>query len=196
VLVFVGFCRALLFFGERTWVGAVFWRDAARVVLAVAGLVAGAAGFCAGARTRFLETSRAAFSLSSLDNSSLLRFLPRVKVVGLAAGLEATGLAAVDLLGAVLARAVRVLAVAVVVVEIVAEAGAFFVGAAFVDATDLVGAGFGARIAGVSSSTSGIWRLVVGMRLTRRSRRDRRLAHCASHCARNFSWRVLTAQAR
>jgi hypothetical protein len=172
VLVFVGFCRALLFLGERTWVGAGFWRDAARVVLVVAGLVAGAAGFCAGARTLFLETSRAAFSLSSLDNSSLLRFLPRVEVVGLAPDLAAAGLAPVDLLGAVLARAVRVLVVAVVVVEVGAGAATFFVAAVFVEAAGLVGATFGATTTGVRSSTRGIWRLVVGMRFTRRSRRD------------------------
>jgi hypothetical protein len=75
------FWRGLLFLGERIEEGAAFWREAARVARVVVGL-AGAGAFCA-PRTRFLGTS-SAFSLSSLDSSSLLRFLVRV-VAGLTA---------------------------------------------------------------------------------------------------------------
>lgn len=63
---------------------------------------------------------------------------------------------------------------------VVATAAAFLVvalGAALV----VAGAGAGAGAAGVRSSTSGIWRFVAGTRLTRRSSRDRREAHCVSH---------------
>ena len=76
--------------------------------------------------------------------------------------------------------AVRVLRVAGADVDADVEAGAFFGGA------DLAGADFVGTEAS-RRSTRGVWRLVGGMRLTRRSRRDRRLAHWASHWARSFS---------
>lgn len=72
--------RALLFFGERTRpVVGVLVRDAARVVRVDAVV----AGLEVAALTRFLGTaiSEDAFSLSSLDISSLLRFLVRVVLV-------------------------------------------------------------------------------------------------------------------
>jgi hypothetical protein len=168
-VLFAGFCRALLFLGESIAAGVVFWREAARVVLAVAaGLATGTGAFCTGARTRFLGTSRAAFSLSSLDISSLPRFLPR-EVVCLGIGFVAVGFATV-LVGAAVVAAVRVLRVAG------AGAAFFLVIAAFAGAA-LAVVGLGARLGGASSSESGIWRFVAGTRLTRRSRRDRRLAH-------------------
>ena len=149
---------------------------------------------------RFLGTGSSAFSLSSLDMSSLTRFLVRV-VACLGAALVGAALDAAGLVVGV----VRVLRVTG------AGAGAFFVvvglvGAAFTGAglgarvagADMAGAGMAgsgmvrAGMAGASTSTNDIWRWVAGTRLTRRSRRARRLAHWASHIARNFSLRALT----
>lgn len=171
-------------------------REAARVVRVVAAAAAGlaAAGALAvAALTLFLGTaSSAAFSLSSLDTSSLPRFFPRVVLfslvtVGLGAALVATGFGAgfASSLGAAdfdeeAVGAVRVLLVAGAEVDADADAGAFFAGAALAGA-DFVGTEASRR------SIRGVWRLVGGMRLTRRSRRDRRLAHWASHWARSFS---------
>ena len=181
----VGFCRALLFFGERIWAGAGFRREVARVVLAAGALLAATgAGFWGAVRTRFLVTS-SAFSLSSLDSSSLDRFLPRV-VVCLGAGLAGAGLVA----AALLAGAARVLR------AVVAGGGGCFLMVVLAGAAGLAGAGFEAAVvvAGARSSERGSCRLVAGTRLTRLSRRDRRLAHCASHIARNFSFRALTTK--
>ena len=103
--------------------------------------------------------------------------------VGLGAGLGASfAVAGRDIEVAGAARVLRVAGAG--------AGGAFLVGAA------LTGAGAGAGLAGgdggVRSSMSGIWRLVAGTRFTRRSRRERRLAHCASHIARSFSLRAWT----
>lgn len=189
-----------MFFGDSTSAGAVF-RDAVRVarVVGADGLAAtGCFAVVVAARTRFLGTARSAetFSLSSLATSSLLRFLPRVEVVGtdLEGACLATGLVAG--FGAALAvpgRDVVVLAGAALVLRAGAGAGAgaFLVGAALTG----VGAGFaGDGGDGARSSISGIRRFVAGTRFTRRSRRDRRLAHCASHIARSFSLRALTVR--
>jgi len=160
--------RALFVFGDKMAAGAAgFCLEAARVVL-VAGALATGAGFDVAVRALFLTAS--AFSLSSLEISSLDRFLPRAAVFG--AGLAGAGFGA----GLLLVGAARVLR---------AAAGA---GTAF-----LVTMGLGSTFsAGARSSMMGIWRLLAGMRLTRRSRRDCREAHCASHMALNFSLRALT----
>lgn len=50
-------------------------------------------------------------------------------------------------------------------------------------------------VATAMSCRSGAWRLVGGMRLMRRSRRDCSEAHWASHWARSFSLRASTAKA-
>jgi hypothetical protein len=194
-VLFAAFWRGFEFFGDRTCAATVvFWRDAARVerVVGAAGLAAaGAFSFEAVALTRFLGTSSSAFSLSSLEISSLPRFLVRVAVaVCFGAGFAAAGFC----LGAVVfvvvvAGAARVLRVA----GAGAGADAFFAAAVFVDVA-LVLAGLGAGARGARSSTSGIWRLVAGMRLTRRSRRERRLAAWASIIARSLSTRASTVR--
>jgi len=144
------------------------------VLVAGALLAATGAGFWAAVRARFLVTS-SAFSLSSLDISSLDRFAERLAV----RSLGATGMVA----AALLAGAARVLR------AVVAGGGCFLVVVGLAGAASLVGAGFDAVVvaAGARSSAKGSCRLVAGTRLTRLSRRDRRLAHCASHMARNFS---------
>lgn len=63
----------------------------------------------------------------------------------------------------------------------------------------VAGAGAATGCAGADAlrrSSSVVCRVTVGMRLTRLSRRDCRLAHCASHCARNFSLRELISSWR
>lgn len=203
-----GFDRLLLFFGESTSGGAVF-RDAARVDLTAGAAVFETAACFAvvvAARTLFFGTSRSTFSLSSLAASSLLRFFPRVEVVGTdfeGACLD-TGL--VVGLGAGAARAVagRDVVVAAGAARVFgagagavtgAGAGAAFFAVVFLVGTALAGAGAGLATGGgggARSSMSGICRFVAGTRFTRRSRRDWRLAHWASHMARSFSLRALT----
>lgn len=63
----------------------------------------------------------------------------------------------------------------------------------------VAGAGAATGCAGADAlrrSSSVVCRVTVGMRLTRLSRRDCRLAHCASHCARSFSLRELISSWR
>ena len=70
-------------FGESTCVEVVaLVREAARVARVVGAAAAAGADFCVGALVRFFGMGRSAFSLSSPDNSSLLRFLARVVFVG------------------------------------------------------------------------------------------------------------------
>lgn len=174
----------------------VFDREAALVALAAGLLTAGAFGTVA-ALARFLGTANSAFSLSSLDNSSLVRFLARVELVSLVSVALIVGLVGARL-GAALGASLGVTALDVVVVVVAgaarvfravfAGAAAFLVGTVFVEVEE-------AGSAALRSSVRGSWRLVGGMRLTRRSRRDWRLAHCASHCACSFSLRASTVKA-
>lgn len=164
-----GFERALAlsFLGDKTWAGTAFVREAARVVRVVGAVLVAAAGLWVAALALFLGTaSSAAFSLSSLDNSSLLRFFARVAFgslvsVALPAGAVAmafvAGAAGLDVV--VVVGVVRGLRVAG------AGAGAFFAVAAFTGAASAI-------LDASSRSIRDIWRLVAGMRLTRRSRRD------------------------
>jgi len=187
---------AALVFGDNTCaVAAGLVRDAARVDRTVA---VGAEGFRAIVLVRFLGTGRSVFSLSSPalsspDISSLLRFLARVFFVALAyAGVGLVALAAgltrsskedagleEEPVAALVGAAVRALRVAVAV--------AFLVGAGFAGGAATTTGGAGAET--LRSWRSVVWRVTTGMRLTRRSRRDCILAHCASHWARNFSVR-------
>jgi len=157
-------------------------REAARVARVVAVGFAAACAFGAGPLARFLGTasSAAAFSLSSLDISSLARFFARVELVSLVmvdftAGLVATRLVA-SLSSSLGAAACCVLVVGAARVLRVVAAGA----AAFLDGTALAAADVVGSVP-LRRSVRGSWRLVGGMRLTRRSRRDWRLAHWASH---------------
>jgi hypothetical protein len=151
-----------------------------------------------------------AFSLSSPETSSLLRFLARVFFVSLAyagtrllvvvfagsSGAEAEAGAREDV-GIALEEVE-----ALVLVRVLRVAGAF--AAAFVDAAVAFGLGAVSGDAAVTglitsagadacrSSRRVVWRVTTGMRLTRRSRRDCILAHCASHWARSFSQRAST----
>lgn len=193
---------AALVLGESTWpplVGLV--RDPARVERVVPVAVFSAfsvfsvAALGATFLVRFLGTGSSEFSLSSPDISSLLRFFARAVLVALAyvgtvlvvLGLEvdlmrtsgedagreegalgtalrglrpAVPVPAVFLVAAVVVVAVVV--VAVVVVTLVGGAGAV-IGCTGADALR--------RLASV------VWRVTIGMRLTRRSRRDCILAH-------------------
>lgn len=123
---------ALLFFGDKTWAVAALVREAARVVRVVA-----AGAFGAAALTLFLGTaSSAAFSLSSLDISSLPRFFPRADfvslvAVGFGAALMTAGFG-IDFGSSVGAAGCDEVAVcAVRVLRVGAGTGAFFAGAAF-----------------------------------------------------------------
>lgn len=79
--------------------------------------------------------------------------------------------------------------------RVLREAGAGAGADVFLGGAVLFGAGAVAVATGCAGadalrrSSSVVWRVTVGMRLTRRSRRDCMLAHCASHCARSFSLR-------
>lgn len=150
--------RLFVGFGERTWLadGAIFL-DAARV-LREAGAAALVAAF-----TRFFGTLSSSFSLSP---SSEGRFLPRTVAFG--AGFAATG--------AGFAGAALVLrAAGCVAVRVGTGASTAFGAASLLRGEDF--ATFAELLAdGSSSSTRVMVRLLLGMRLTRRSRRDRRLA--------------------
>ena len=164
-------------------------RDAARVVRVVVAGFAGAAALLVGARARFLGTASSAvvFSLSSLEMSSLLRFFARVAdvslvIVDLIFGLVAGFGIFADAFAEGAFGAVRVLRAAGTVAP-----------AALVTTAALVGAGVMVP-APERSSTRETCLLLDGIRLTRRSRRDCRLAHCASHWARSFSFRASTGR--
>jgi hypothetical protein len=137
---------------------------------------------------RFLGTGSSAFSLSSLDISSLLRFFARVVFVafayagvgfvGLGAGAdlgrssEAKAGAAADIATAFVGAAFRVLRMAG------AGAVALLVGAAVLAVVVVAGADCAvAGAAALRSSRSVVWRVTTGMRFTRRSRRDCNEAH-------------------
>jgi hypothetical protein len=171
--------RLLSGFGDSTCDGTAL-REAARVLRVAAGL-AGATVFA-----RFLGTLSSSFSLSP---SSEGRFFPRVVFgAGFEAGFGASFFAA----GAGAVRVLRVAAVGAVGrvgtgvgagADAMAGAGAatgagttcFFAGTALT--------GLAAGSAASRRSMSFMLRLLAGMRLTRRSRRDRRLATWASHMA-------------
>jgi hypothetical protein len=128
----------------------------------------------------FGTVNSALFSLSSAEMSSLVRLVPRT---GFGATLEAA-------LAGLFAAGWPVAAVGVGRVRRVPCDGTITAGSfAF-----LAGTGFGATIGAGGSRISIILvvRLMLGTRLMRRSRRDRRLAHCASHMARSLSFREVT----
>jgi hypothetical protein len=198
---------AALFFGDRTWVAA-FVREAARVARVV--VVVGAAGFWTGAGaalTRFFGAGSSAFSLSSEDISSLLRFLARVVLVAFAyagvgllvladlgrSSVADAGAAAEEVAMAFVGAAVRVLrAAGGFVVAFLAAVAVFAMGAG-------AGAGAGFVVAGAAafrSSRTVVCRVTLGMRLTRRSKRDCIEAACALHCARSFSMRASISSRR
>lgn len=158
--------RLLLGLGDKTW-GAAFL-DAALVLLVVAaGLPGAVVGFA-----RFLGTFSSSFSLSPSSDG---RFLPRA-ILGTGLGAGLAGTARVLRATAVVAAGARIGAV------VVPSAISFLAG-------NFAVAGMDAS----RRSMSFILRLLLGMRLMRRSRRDRRLATCASHMATSFSLRALTA---
>lgn len=135
--------RLLFGFGDRTCGCGATFLDAARVLR-----VAGAAAAFGAALTRFLGTSSSSFSLSPSSDGL---FFPRVVFdAGLGAGFAGAAL---------VLRA--------------AGAGARTgTGAGAAAASFLAGALEGAGIDASSRSMSLIFRLLLGMRLTRRSRRD------------------------
>ena len=76
---------ALSFLGDKTWAGVALVREAARVVRVLAAGLVAAGALGATVLVLFLGTaSSAAFSLSSLEISSLPRFFVRVDLVSLA----------------------------------------------------------------------------------------------------------------
>ena len=154
---------------------------------------------------RFFGTGRSAFSLSSPDISSLLRFLARVVFVGCAyvgVGLALAAGFARLMSGEEVAGAEELVGIEFVgAARVLREAGAGAGADVFLAAAVLV-VGAGAVATGCAGadalrrSSSVVWRVTVGMRLTRRSRRDCMLAHCASHCARSFSFRESSSISR
>jgi hypothetical protein len=160
--------RLLVGFGERTCAaeGATFL-EAARVLRA-AGTGAGTPGLVV-ALTRFFGTLSSSFSLSPSSDG---RVLPRVTAFGAVFGAAFGGTALAFRAAGCVARAAF-------------GAASLFVGEDF--ATFV-----GAWADGSSSSERLMVRLLLGMRLTRRSKRDRRLATWASHMATSFSPRAFT----
>lgn len=187
-----GFARALpaLSFGDRTWAGAGLARDVARVALVDVARTGAALILFFGTAMSVL------FSLLSVDNSSLPRL--RLVVFLVVAGcFEAAADNALAVMAA--AAATRVFRAAAVVyggddlpggvVQVGFVSAAFAAGALRTTAFDGAAVERAGLVvpAALSRFTSGICRIVAGIRLTRLSRRDRRLAHCASHIARSFS---------
>lgn len=154
-------------------VGAIFF-EAARVPR-VAGADALVAVLAVGL-TRFFGTLSSSFSLSPSSDG---RFLPLM--VGFGAGFGAAFAG-----GALVLRAAGWVAA-----RTGTGAGAF---------SFLAGEGLatltGAFADGSSSSTRLMLRLLLGMRFTRLSRRDRRLATCASHIATSFSPRAFSSSSK
>jgi hypothetical protein len=165
--------------GDRTWAAAAGapFLEAARVLRAAgAGALVGATGFVV-AFARFFGTLSSSFSLSPSSDG---RFFPRVVVFGAAFVAAFAGAALVfRAAGGTAARTGTGARTG-------AGAVSFFAGEGLVTLT-------GAAVEGSRSSTRLMFRLLLGMRLTRRSRRDRRLATWASHIATSFSPRALTA---
>lgn len=147
----------------------------------------------------FAAPRSALFSLSSAEISSLLRFSVRAEVLGATFGA---------------AFVVVVFVVAFVVPVVAVAARTRFVLGAAAGAADGAGARTGTATGGITTVTASgssvltgdaclggggsrmsiilVVRLLLGTRFTRRSRRDLRLAHCASHMARSFSLRAET----
>jgi hypothetical protein len=166
--------RLLVGLGERTCAadGATFL-EAARVLRAAG---TGAAAGLVVVLTRFFGTLSSSFSLSPSSDG---RFLPRVVVFGAGFGAAFAGTALVfRAAGCVAVRAGTGARAAF-------GAASLFVGEDFATFT-------GPLADGSSSSERLMVRLLLGMRLTRRSRRDRRLATWASHMATSFSPRAFT----
>ena len=173
--------RLLLGLGDRTWAVAegTPFLEAARVLRAAAvGADDGgcAAGFAV-AFARFFGTLSSSFSLSPSSDG---RFFPRGAALGAVLAAAFVGAALV----------LRAAGWVVVRLGVGTTTGAGTV--SFLTGEDLVGFA-GTLVIGSRSSKRLMLRLLFGMRLTRRSRRDRRLATCASHMAVSFSPRALTS---
>lgn len=169
--------RALLVFGDRTWGAGSTFLEAALVVRARG---AGAA------LALFLGMLRSPlFSLSSAEMSSLFRLTPRVDFGAAFATTFDSGFAGAGFGAATAGAAVRVRRAG-------AGADSLVSFASFASRAFLIAAGFWDAAAGSRISMSLVLRLLLGTRLTRRSMRDRRLAHCASDMATSFSFRALT----
>jgi len=151
----------------------VAFLEAARVLRAGAGPEVGGAALT-GTLTRFFGTLSSSFSLSP---SSEGRFFPRK---AFAAGFGA------GFMGAALVFRVA----GTTAGRTGAEAGKTVGIASFLTGPRLTFLD-GAALEISRRSMSFMLRLLLGMRLMRRSKRDRALAICASHMARSFSVRVL-----